>query len=292
MTRISSGRLIGLVVAVLLGVLLYRALGVGQAESSLGPAPVTSAVTSAAASPSAPPSTAEPGALGADATARPAAEATTGSAASPPEGAGPQVGIIVPVVGVVDGDTLRVRVDGVTERVRVIGLDAPELSDGECLAQEAASRMQSLVQSRDVRIVGDPTQDDRDVYDRLLRHVWTLDGRSVARELIAAGLAREYTYAAPYDGVADHRAAEAEAIDAGRGIWGPACSAPAVAPVGPVAPQGQCDIKGNVNREGERIYHVPGQRYYDDTRISEDRGERWFCSEDEAREAGWRRARV
>ncbi|KAB7744292.1 nuclease [Nostocoides sp. F2B08] len=203
--------------------------------------------------------------------------------------------MVVPVVGVVDGDTLRVRVDGVTERLRVIGLDAPELSGGECLAQEAASRMQSLVQSRDVRIVADPSQDDRDVYDRLLRHVWTLDGRSVARELIAEGLAREYTYAAPYDGVAEHRAAETEAIEAGRGIWGPACSSPAqapVAPVAPVVPQGQCDIKGNINREGERIYHVPGQRYYDDTVISEERGERWFCTEDEAREAGWRKAKV
>ena len=86
--------------------------------------------------------------------------------------------------------------------------------------------------------------------------------------------------------------------DTGRGLWGPACTvtgqvpvAP-VAPVAPAEPQGQCDIKGNINREGERIYHVPGQRYYDDTVISEERGERWFCSEGEAREAGWRKAKV
>ena len=203
MTRISSGRLIGLVVAVLLGVLLYLALGVGEADPSPAPAPE---VTAEAAS-SATPATVESGAVGADVTAEVTAGATTGGG-TPPGPADPQAaGIVVPVVGVVDGDTLRVRVDGVTERLRLIGLDAPELSDGECLAQEAASRMQSLVQSRDVRIVADPTQGDRDVYDRLLRHVWTLDGRSVAQELIAEGLAREYTYAAPYDGVADHRAA-------------------------------------------------------------------------------------
>ena len=145
--------------------------------------------------------------------------------------------------------------------------------------------MQSLVQSREVRIVADPTQSDRDVYDRLLRHVWTLDGRSVAVELIAAGLAREYTYAAPYVGVTEHRAAEARARDAGRGIWGPQCpssaSAPAPAPTpsaapgpgAPVGPGAQCDIKGNINSEGERIYHVPGQRHYDATRIDEGRGE-------------------
>jgi hypothetical protein len=45
------------------------------------------------------------------------------------------------------------------------------------------------------------------------------------------------------------------------------------------------------HRDGERIYHVPGQRYYDATRISPLHGERWFCSEVEARNAGWRRAR-
>lgn len=53
-----------------------------------------------------------------------------------------------------------------------------------------------------------------------------------------------------------------------------------------------CDIKGNVSTRGERIYHVPGQKYYDDTRISASHGERWFCSEKEARAAGWRRSKV
>jgi len=52
-----------------------------------------------------------------------------------------------------------------------------------------------------------------------------------------------------------------------------------------------CNIKGNVNTQGERIYHVPGQKYYNDTRISASHGERWFCSEAEARAAGWRKSR-
>lgn len=58
------------------------------------------------------------------------------------------------------------------------------------------------------------------------------------------------------------------------------------------AQQGQCNIKGNVNTRGERIYHVPGQKYYNDTEISRSHGERWFCSEEEARAAGWRRSKV
>jgi hypothetical protein len=54
---------------------------------------------------------------------------------------------------------------------------------------------------------------------------------------------------------------------------------------------GNCNIKGNVSiNSGERIYHVPGQYYYDATKISFEYGERWFCSEADARAAGWRRA--
>ncbi|HMM73900.1 MAG TPA: hypothetical protein PKC22_17035, partial [Rhodocyclaceae bacterium] len=53
---------------------------------------------------------------------------------------------------------------------------------------------------------------------------------------------------------------------------------------------GACNIKGNISRKGERIYHVPGQKYYAQTQISAGKGERWFCSEREARAAGWRRS--
>jgi len=50
---------------------------------------------------------------------------------------------------------------------------------------------------------------------------------------------------------------------------------------------GNCNIKGNQNRRGEWIYHVPGMPYYDRTRPEE-----IFCSEAEARAAGYRRAIV
>lgn len=58
-------------------------------------------------------------------------------------------------------------------------------------------------------------------------------------------------------------------------------------------PGSGCVIKGNVSiNTGERIYHVPGQRYYSETKISPQYGERWFCSETEARQSGWRRSRI
>ena len=54
-----------------------------------------------------------------------------------------------------------------------------------------------------------------------------------------------------------------------------------------------CRIKGNISmNSGERIYHMPSQEYYDETVISLSKGEKWFCSEDDARKAGWRKSRV
>lgn len=58
----------------------------------------------------------------------------------------------------------------------------------------------------------------------------------------------------------------------------------------PNAVNPSCRVKGNISISGQRIYHVPGQEYYGETRIDARHGERWFCSELEAREAGWRRA--
>lgn len=49
-----------------------------------------------------------------------------------------------------------------------------------------------------------------------------------------------------------------------------------------------CMIKGNINRKGDHIYHCPLWRDYDKTVIDKEEGERWFCTEDEARAAGWR----
>ena len=58
----------------------------------------------------------------------------------------------------------------------------------------------------------------------------------------------------------------------------------------PTGPRPGCDIKGNISGNG-RIYHLPGGAHYARTRIDESKGERWFCSESEARAAGWRPAR-
>jgi endonuclease YncB( thermonuclease family) len=68
-------------------------------------------------------------------------------------------------------------------------------------------------------------------------------------------------------------------------------SVPRLAEPGRAPGAGPCRIKGNINDKGTKIYHVPGNRDYDNTRIDPSRGERWFCTEEEARQAGWRAVR-
>jgi hypothetical protein len=52
-----------------------------------------------------------------------------------------------------------------------------------------------------------------------------------------------------------------------------------------------CQIKGNVSSKGDRIYHAPGGKWYDKNEINTSKGERWFCTEADARAAGWRKAK-
>jgi hypothetical protein len=77
----------------------------------------------------------------------------------------------------------------------------------------------------------------------------------------------------------------APGTDSGNGEAG-AC------PNGCITPPPGCLIKGNINiRTGQRVYHMPGQKHYNDVTIETESGERWFCTEDEAEANGWRRAR-
>lgn len=65
-------------------------------------------------------------------------------------------------------------------------------------------------------------------------------------------------------------------------------------PRGCTEPPPGCEIKGNIStkKSREKIYHVPGQRFYEVTVIDPQKGERWFCTEEEAQDNGWRRAKV
>ncbi|HSC90679.1 MAG TPA: thermonuclease family protein [Gaiellaceae bacterium] len=120
---------------------------------------------------------------------------------------------------VADGDTLVVRLadGGARERVRVLGIDTPEL--GDCGADEAAAATRSLALRRRVSLRGDSTQARRDRFGRLLAYVELPGGRDLGLELLRRGLARVYVYGRrPFERVADYRRAAA----AGR-TRAPAC---------------------------------------------------------------------
>lgn len=127
------------------------------------------------------------------------------------------------VVAVVDGDTIDVSTAaGATARVRLIGIDTPEIGregeSGECYANDARGFLDSLLYGRTVELQSDSTQDDADRYGRLLRHI-VIDGHSAAVLALEAGAAYEYTFDEPYTGQSEHRDAEQAAAAAKTGLW-------------------------------------------------------------------------
>lgn len=143
--------------------------------------------------------------------------ALAGGAASDPQRSEP-----VLVRAVIDGDTIDVSTYG---RVRLLGIDAPEVSHGLDTAApfgtEARQRLVSLVLHRWVRLEHDGTR--LDVYNRHLAYVVREDGVFVNAEIVRAGLARISARTA-LARLAELRRAESEAKTFRRGMWGEAPS--------------------------------------------------------------------
>jgi endonuclease YncB( thermonuclease family) len=143
------------------------------------------------------------------------------------------------IVDVVDGDTVKVSIDGKVETLRLIGIDTPETKDPrkpvQCFGNEASAKAAELLSGRRVRLEADPTQGDRDKYDRLLRYLWREDGLFFNEWMIKNGYAHEYTYDLPYAYQAQFKSAQQYATQNMLGLWNPtACadvtSAPAENP--------------------------------------------------------------
>jgi len=123
---------------------------------------------------------------------------------------------------VVDGDTIVVRLDGRTERVRYIGMDTPEsVKPGtpvQCYAKAAAKENRKLVAGREVRLVADAEARDR--YGRLLAYVYRADdGVFVNAELVRRGYARLLTIPPNVAHAVELRRLATAARRAGRGLW-------------------------------------------------------------------------
>jgi endonuclease YncB( thermonuclease family) len=128
------------------------------------------------------------------------------------------------VVRVVDGDTVDVQFGELgTERLRLIGIDTPEVVDPrkpvQCFGREASAHAHDLLDGQVVSVELDASQGERDVYGRLLAYVWLADGRNFGEVMIADGFAHEYTYDQPYVHLDAFRVAQEGAIANQLGLW-------------------------------------------------------------------------
>jgi endonuclease YncB( thermonuclease family) len=210
------------------------------------------------------------------------------------------------VVGVSDGDTITVLdSDKRQHKVRLTGIDAPEKS--QPFGEASKKNLSRLVYLKDVRV----ESHKQDRYGRTLGKVWvrpsdctkcglTLDANLAQLTVGMAWWYRKYASEQPAADRGQYEFAEQEAKARKAGLWREPNPMPpwdwrhggaSAASSAPAPGSNSCVIKGNINGKGHRIYHAPGQRYYRQTQISVAKGERWFCSEEQAKSAGWRRSR-
>lgn len=138
------------------------------------------------------------------------------------------------VVRVVDGDTFEL---SDKSRVRLLGIDTPEVHDSEKLERDAESSGQdvktikrlgkiasdyvkSIVEGKRVRLERDPKNDDKDKYGRLLRYVYLEDGTCINAKIIKDGYAQVFDKF-EISKIDEFRKLQKEARENNRGLWGP-----------------------------------------------------------------------
>jgi len=199
----------------------------------------------------------------------------TGSAEPAPNGE-----VQAKVKRVVDGDTFEVE-NGA--KVRMIGVDTPESVKPnhpvEPYGKEASNFTKRLLTGKEVTLKFDVEPKDR--YGRWLAYVYLQDGTFVNELLVREGYAQVMTIPPNVAHQELFLQAQREARENNRGLWGLQESKPE-----PEQLPGSGKIKGNINSKGEKIYHLPGSRGYEQTKP-----EAWFETEEEARAAGFRPAK-
>ena len=131
------------------------------------------------------------------------------------------------VTKVVDGDTIKIMYNGIEESVRMIGIDTPETVHPteavECFGKEASDKMKEYVQGKNVKIMFDSSQGERDKYGRILLYVW-VDDVFINKQMILEGYAYEYTYSTPYQYQSEFKEAQKGSQGSKKGLWGDVCA--------------------------------------------------------------------
>ncbi len=177
------------------------------------------------------------------------------------------------VVEVVDGDTFFIEN---RQPIRIKGLDAPEVTN--CNGKQSKQALAKLILNKRV-VLKEPIVD---AYKRILALVY-IDGISVNEYLIKNGFAHfRSTKTAE---LTRFQAASDYAREHEVGIFSPRCYQ--IKP-----PDPKCVIKGNFDDNSDKkVYFLPECSYYGVTVIMKFRGEQWFCSEAEAKKAGFEKSK-
>ena len=209
---------------------------------------------------------------------------------------------------VIDGDTIRIKYNGSSEKVRLLLVDTPETNHDTLGEQpygpEAKQFVKQLLDDQQtVYLEFDVSY--RDKYNRLLAYVYTQDGISLQEQLLINGLARvAYIYDPNTKHVDWFESIQQTAQKSASGIWAVEDYVTnrgydkevyyatieevkdeenaSTDETNSTTNDNSCTIKGNINSKGNKIYHMPGQRDYDNTVAEE-----MFCTEEEAQAAGF-----
>lgn len=129
------------------------------------------------------------------------------------------------VTSIVDGDTIKVNINGTIETIRIIGINTPEIVDPrkpvECFGKESSDKAKELLSGKIVTLEADSSQGERDKYNRLLRYVFFSDGQDYGKLMINEGYAHEDTYNLPYKYQQAYKQAQATAQSNQAGLWSP-----------------------------------------------------------------------
>ncbi|TDL34938.1 nuclease [Jeotgalibacillus sp. S-D1] len=197
------------------------------------------------------------------------------------------------VINAVDGDTVDVELEnGKTERVRLLLIDTPETKHPQLGVQpfgpEASQFTKETLEGKEVELEFDVSERDR--YGRVLAYIW-LEEQLFNEDLLQRGLARLSIYPPDIKYVDEFEETQDAAQMNEIGIWsienyvtdkGYSHQNTMDKSNSTVQPEG-CEIKGNINSKGEKIYHEASSRNYKQT-IPEE----WFCSVSDAKKAGYR----
>ncbi|HZN55306.1 MAG TPA: thermonuclease family protein [Candidatus Polarisedimenticolaceae bacterium] len=126
------------------------------------------------------------------------------------------------VVWIHDGDTITVDRSGTTEKVRLVGIDTPEVDDERpefrAAAYAARDYARSRLKGKTVTLEPDRYQPDRDGYGRLLRYVILDDGSDFNDEMVRKGYARVYDRFR-FASKPRFKSSEGDAKRKGLGVW-------------------------------------------------------------------------